>query len=74
MFCEAFYTVLPAGQAWGHNDVSDMNTDPGFNVQKFVKQKFNKENIVLRGDFEGSSLSFQQLADFVRSTTGENLI
>jgi N-acetylmuramoyl-L-alanine amidase len=74
MFCEAFYTVLPAGQAWGHNDVSDMNTDPGFNVQKFVKQKFNKENIVLRGDFEGSSLSFEQLADFVRSTTGENLI
>ena len=74
MFCESFYTVFPAGQAWGHSDVSNLNTDPGFDVTKFVKQKFNKENIVLRGDFEGSSLSFQQLADFVRNTTGENLI
>ena len=74
MFCEAFYTVLPAGQAWGHNDISNLNTDPGFDVPSYVKKKFNKENHLLRGDIEGSSLSFQQLADFVRSTTGENLI
>tara|TARA_Y100001937_G_scaffold15006_2_gene20365 strand:- start:375 stop:1838 length:1464 start_codon:yes stop_codon:yes gene_type:complete len=74
MFCEAFYTVLPAGQAWGHNDISNLNTDPGFDVPSYVKKKFNKENHLLRGDVEGSSLSFQQLADFVRSTTGENLI
>ena len=74
MFCEAFYTVIPAGQAWGHSDVSISNKDPGFNVQKFVKTVFNKENVVKRGDFEGSSLSFQQLSDFVSRTTGVNYI
>ena len=73
-FCEAFYTVFNAGQAWGHNDISNLNTDPGFDVPRFVKGGFNKENHLLRGDIEGSSLSFDQLADFVRRKTGENLI
>ena len=70
MFCEAFYTVIPAGQAWGHNDVSQSNTDPGFDVQKFVKVKFNKENHFERGDTNESSVSFKQLSEL----TGVNYI
>ena len=66
--------MFNAGQAWGHNDISNLNTDPGFDVPRFVKGGFNKENHLLRGDIEGSSLSFDQLADFVRRKTGENLI
>lgn len=63
MFCEAFYTVIPAGQAWGHNDVSQSNTDPGFNVPKFVKTLFDKENHFERGDTNESSVSFKQLSE-----------
>tara|TARA_Y100001972_G_scaffold108362_1_gene138322 strand:- start:527 stop:1981 length:1455 start_codon:yes stop_codon:yes gene_type:complete len=70
MFCEAFYAVIPAGQAWGHNDVSKMNTDPGFNVQTYVKRKFNKENHFERGDIDGSAVSFNQLGEI----TGVNYI
>ena len=61
MFCEAFYTVLPAGQAWGHNNVSNLNTDPGFDVPGYVKKKFSKLNTVVKGDADGSALSPAQL-------------
>ena len=61
MFCESFYTVIPAGQAWGHNNVSNLNTDPGFDVPGYVKKKFSKLNTVARGDADGSALSPTQL-------------
>ena len=58
MFVESFYTVWPAGQAWGHNDTTDQGKiDPGFDVQQYVYNKFNKENIHTNGKKSGSALS-----------------
>ena len=46
MFCDAFYNVWPAGQAYGHIDTSDKGKiDPGFDVQQFVLNKFGKTNV-----------------------------
>ena len=50
--------------------MSQSNTDPGFDVQKFVKIKFNKENHFERGDTNESSVSFKQLSEL----TGVNYI
>ena len=62
MFVESFYTVWPGGQAWGHNDTSDKGKiDPGFDVQQYVYNKFNKENIYADGKNPGSALSSAQL-------------
>ena len=58
MFVESFYTVWPGGQAWGHNDTTDQGkVDPGFDVQQYVYNKFNKENIHINGKKSGSALS-----------------
>ena len=62
MFVESFYTVWPGGQAWGHNDTSDQGKiDPGFDVQQYVYNKFNKENIHINGKKTGSALSSAEL-------------
>ena len=61
MFVESFYSVWPGGQAWGHNDTSDTKIDPGFDVQQYVYNKFNKENIYADGKQSASSLSSAQL-------------
>ena len=62
MFVESFYTVWPGGQAWGHNDTTDQGKiDPGFDVQQYVYNKFNKENIFTNGKNPASALSSAQL-------------
>lgn len=45
-FMQAFYTVIPGGQAWGHNDIDvTRRSDPHFNVPEYVRKKFNKINV-----------------------------
>lgn len=45
-FMKAFYTVVPGGQAWGHNDIDQTRrSDPHFDVPKYVRKKFNKYNV-----------------------------
>ena len=45
-FMRAFYTVIPGGQAWGHNNIDpNRRSDPHFNVPLYVQKKFNKFNI-----------------------------
>ena len=61
MFVESFYTVWPGGQAWGHSDTDPGKIDPGFDVQQYVYNKFNKENIYADGKQLASSLSSVQL-------------
>lgn len=61
MFVESFYTVWPGGQAWGHSDTDQGKIDPGFDVQQYVYNKFNKENIYADGKQSASSLSSAQL-------------
>ena len=44
-FMKAFYTVIPGGQAWGHNNIDqDRRSDPHFDVPQYVRKKFNKFN------------------------------
>jgi len=61
MFAESFYTVWPGGQAWGHSDTDPGKIDPGFDVQQYVYNKFNKENIFTNGKQLASALSSTQL-------------
>ena len=62
VFVESFYTVWPGGQAWGHNDTTDQGKiDPGFDVQQYVYNKFNKQNIYINGKKSGSALSSAEL-------------
>lgn len=46
-FMDAFYTVFPGGQAWGHADFPNNKgkVDPGFDVQASCKTMFGKVNI-----------------------------
>lgn len=45
-FMRAFYSVHPGGQAWGHNDIDpERRSDPNFDVSRYVKKSFGKENI-----------------------------
>ena len=44
-FMRAFYKVWPGGQAFGHVDTDDKGkTDPGFDVEDYVINKFGKRN------------------------------
>lgn len=44
-FMRAFYTVIPGGQAWGHNNIDqNRRSDPHFDVPQYVQKKFNKFN------------------------------
>lgn len=61
MFCKAFYSAYPAGQAYGHVDTSDKGkVDPGFDVQEYVFEKFGKVNVNKSG--KETALSPTQLA------------
>ena len=47
-FMRAFYKVYPGGQAFGHADTDDKGkTDPGFDVEDYVFNKFGKQNTTL---------------------------
>ena len=39
---KTFFKVFPGGQAFGHNDIENNETDPGFNVPNYVLTKFQK--------------------------------
>ena len=44
---QAFYSVWPGGQAFGHNDTDPTRkSDPGFDVSEYVRVKFGKENVI----------------------------
>ena len=60
-FMKAFYEVFPGGQAYGHNDTTDLGkVDPGFDVQEYVQIKFGKTNVIT--DARQGPLSPAQLA------------
>ncbi len=61
MFVESFYIIWPGGQAWGHSDTDPGKIDPGFDVQQYVYNKFNKENIYTDGKQLASALTSVQL-------------
>ena len=45
MFMKAFYTVIPGGQAWGHNSIEPQKKpDPYFDVPAYISARFGKEN------------------------------
>lgn len=43
-FLEVFYRVFPGGQVLGHNQTDNNKTDPGFDVDAYILQEFNKRN------------------------------
>ena len=46
-FLEVFYRVFPAGQVLGHYQCSDLGlADPGFDVDDYILNTFNKKNVV----------------------------
>ena len=61
MFVASFYVAFPSGQAWGHSDTDPGKIDPGFDVQQYVYNKQNKENVFTNGKQLASSLSSAQL-------------
>jgi len=64
-FMKAFYTVIPGGQAWGHNDIDyTRRSDPHFDVPKYVRNKFNKTNVqTVEETRENGSLTIDQLIE-----------
>lgn len=64
-FMRAFYTVVPGGQAWGHNDIDHTRrSDPHFNVPLYIKNKFNKINVqTVKETRENGSLTIDQLIE-----------
>ena len=64
-FMRAFYTVVPGGQAWGHNDIDHTRrSDPHFNVPQYIKNKFNKINVqTVEETRENGSLTIDQLIE-----------
>jgi N-acetylmuramoyl-L-alanine amidase len=54
-FMRAFYSVHPGGQAWGHNDIDpERRSDPNFEVGRYVKKSFGKENIQTKEETQGT--------------------
>lgn len=50
-----FYRVFPGGQTLGHYQCSDTNRlDPGFDVESYIKQQFNKTNAISYNNNLGS--------------------
>ena len=62
-FMRAFYSVHPGGQAWGHADIDpDRRSDPNFDVQRYVKKAFGKENIQTKEETQGAgALSIDEM-------------
>lgn len=54
-FMRAFYSVHPGGQAFGHVDIDpERRSDPNFDVQRYVKKSFGKENIQTNEETQGT--------------------
>ncbi|MDB4350316.1 N-acetylmuramoyl-L-alanine amidase [bacterium] len=64
-FMKAFYTVVPGGQVWGHNDIDHTRrSDPHFNVPRYLRNKFNKINVqTVKQTRENGSLTIDQLIE-----------
>jgi hypothetical protein len=43
-FLEVFYRVFPGGQVLGHNQIDDNKIDPGFDIDAYILNIFNKTN------------------------------
>lgn len=66
-FMKSFYVMLPGGQAFGHSDINDQATDPGFDVVKYVENSFGKRNTLRNADAKRiGSLSVYDLIDASR--------
>lgn len=66
-FMKCFYVMLPGGQAFGHSDINDQATDPGFDVIKYVENSFGKKNTLRNADAKrAGSLSVYDLIDASR--------
>jgi len=59
LLMSAYFTVWPGGQAFGLNEVEADQIEPGFSVSRYVKTKFNKDNIQI--GFDLASLSPTEL-------------
>jgi hypothetical protein len=62
-FIKCFYSILPGGQVWGHDNINPSAYDPGFNVIRYIEKSFSKRN----------TLRISQLSDYGAPTT-ETLI
>ena len=62
-FCSTFYTAYAGGQILGFNDlIGDPQRGPGFTVEEYVANNFNKKTLI--DNLENSnSLSPTQLID-----------
>ena len=62
-FMRAFYSVHPGGQAWGHVDIDpERRSDPNFDVPRYVKKSFGKENIQTKEETQGTgALSIDEM-------------
>jgi hypothetical protein len=67
-FMKCFYVVLPGGQAFGHSDINENATDPGFDVIKYVENSFGKRNTLRNTDARTQgSLTVRELIDASRA-------
>jgi hypothetical protein len=67
-FLEVFYRVFPGGQVLGHNQTDNNKTDPGFDVDTYILNEFNKTNAFFYNRDRGP-LSRAELIT-ARSSTG----
>lgn len=67
-FMKCFYVMLPGGQAFGHSDINENATDPGFDVVKYVENSFGKRNTLRNADARTQgSLTVRELIDASRA-------
>jgi hypothetical protein len=66
-FLEVFYRVFPGGQVLGHNQTDNNKTDPGFDVDSYILNEFNKRNAFVYNRDRGP-LSRSELIAARRST------
>ena len=68
-FCAQFYTAYPGGQVLGYNDlIGDSRLGPGFSVDEYVKDNFEK-TILIDTLENSSSLSPLQIIEKSKGTT-----
>ena len=61
----AFYSIMPGGQALGHNSINTSTTNPGFNVEDFSYSRFGKKNVIDNETFRNlGSLTRAQIINF----------
>jgi N-acetylmuramoyl-L-alanine amidase len=66
-FLEVFYRVFPGGQVLGHNQTDNNKVDPGFDVDTYILNEFNKRNAFFYNRDKGP-LSRSELIAARRST------